>query len=530
MDLTSKVRLSEKIVNDVKALILVFDKDNNLLFQNADLKSCDLISCDDPPKIGGQEIDKIADGEEFVTETLMEGSTQWMKWNTSGTENGLKIFIGQDISELKKQEIALLEISDRSRKYARRIEALHKLDSDIISSPTFEDSVEKALTFINDTVPGSCRVSLMTFSRTGAVVNAILKSGKQIDFVNRHLPLDHLPGIKSISKGYLYVPELRESANLSLIEEELRNDGIISFVAFPIWTETQVTATIDVGFKDLETFSTKRLIELRDIVQELGFFIRQIQLRKLVQQKNDSLIHKNRQLQKANDELRHFAYVTSHDLKAPLRAVSSLARFLYEDHIDVLGDEGKNQLTLLRQRVGRMDTMINGILEYSRIGRITEEHREIDIRKLIHSIYESLSPPDHIAIKFGQLPILQCEPTRMEQVFQNLISNAVKFNDKDQGIVRIACQQNDNNLLFSVEDNGIGIDPKSFDRIFSLFQSAITKKSDDNTGIGLTITKKCIETMGGKIWVESEPEKGSTFYFTLPSSCCIKFEHDEVYT
>ena len=240
-------------------------------------------------------------------------------------------------------------------------------------------------------------------------------------------------------------------------------------------------------------------------------------LEELVEERTSALESTNLALEAANTELKDFAYIVSHDLKAPLRAVSQLSYWIREDHGDKLGDEGKEQISLLINRVKRMDGLINGILQYSRIGRTREKKEKIDLNTLVHRVLGAISSPKEIDIAIlNSLPTITSDPIRIEQVFQNLLSNAIKFMDKPNGIIRIKCKDEESWWRFSVKDNGPGINPKYHDRIFKIFQTLSSRDEQENTGIGLTLVKKIVELYGGKVWVESEQGEGSTFFFTLP--------------
>ena len=235
--------------------------------------------------------------------------------------------------------------------------------------------------------------------------------------------------------------------------------------------------------------------------------------RKRMENFNAHLIH---ELENANNELRDFAYIASHDLKAPLRAIGSLSQWLYADYKDKFDEEGKVQLDLLVNRVNRMQSLIEGILDYSRVGRTREEKETTDLNMLIREIIDRLSPPSNISIVIDTpLPTIYFDKTRIRQVFSNLIENGIKYMDKPQGEIHIGCMQDGNYWKFFVKDNGQGIDEKYHDLVFHMFQTLHARDDVESTGIGLTIVKKIIEMYGGKIWIESELGKGSTFYFTI---------------
>ena len=221
-------------------------------------------------------------------------------------------------------------------------------------------------------------------------------------------------------------------------------------------------------------------------------------------------------IEKTNEELKDFAYIISHDLKAPLRGISTLTEWIINDYSDKLDEEGKEQMRLLSSRVDRMHNLIEGVLQYSRVGRIEEQHVTVNLNELVTDVIDMLSAPDNIEITIeNELPVVFCEQTRIMQVFQNLLSNAVKYMDKPEGLIRIGCKEDADSWIFSVSDNGPGIEEKYFRKIFQIFQTLNARDDFESTGVGLTVTKKIIELYGGKIWLESRPGEGTTFFFTL---------------
>jgi two-component system sensor kinase FixL len=236
--------------------------------------------------------------------------------------------------------------------------------------------------------------------------------------------------------------------------------------------------------------------------------------RKQAEKQQAQLLQK---LSEINQELKDFAYIISHDLKAPLRAIRTIADWLQADYADRLDAEGKEHLALLTNRVNRMQGLIDGVLQYSRIGRTEQGTVPVDLGRVVAEIIEDLDAPRHIAIGIeSDLPTVDADPTRITQVFQNLLSNAIKYMDKPQGRIAVACAEQDGFWQFRVSDNGPGIDAKDFERIFKLFQTLMRRDDSESTGVGLTITRKIVELYGGKIWVESEIGQGSTFFFTFP--------------
>ena len=172
---------------------------------------------------------------------------------------------------------------------------------------------------------------------------------------------------------------------------------------------------------------------------------------------------------------------------------------------------------LLIGRVKRMDNLIGGILGYSRIGRQHGENESIDLNALVTGGIETLAPPGHITVMAeNELPVIFGDRTRMEQVFQNLIGNAIKFLDASKGDVRISCLEEESQWKLWVTDTGPGIEERRYERIFQIFQTLKPRDEQENTGVGLAIVKKIVEFSGGKIWVRSSVGEGSTFFFLLP--------------
>lgn len=224
------------------------------------------------------------------------------------------------------------------------------------------------------------------------------------------------------------------------------------------------------------------------------------------------------QLSWANRELKEFAYIAAHDLKSPVRAIGSLAGMISNDCRDILNEQSKKQLDMLVQRTERMNEFINGILKYATFGHETVQKEKIDISDVVkEAINQVVAPKETVEIiTEDDLPIVIGQRTHMTQIFQNLLDNAVKYMDKPKGRIKIGCVEQDNFWKFSVADNGPGIEEKYFDKIFQIFQTLNRRDSVEATGIGLSLVRKIVELYGGKVWVESKPGQGSTFYFTLP--------------
>lgn len=225
-----------------------------------------------------------------------------------------------------------------------------------------------------------------------------------------------------------------------------------------------------------------------------------------------------KKLEDKNKELEQFSYIASHDLQEPLRTIASFSDILYTEYNDKLDDQAKQIFTFIKQATSRMSTLIKNLLDYSRIGH-KEKFEEVDCNTLLKTISNDLNAlisKTNTTLKFKNLPIIEAYPTEFRLLFQNLISNAIKFSKKGTDpIIKIKSINIKDGWEFSVEDNGIGIAKEFQEKIFAIFQRLHLKEEYEGTGIGLAHCKKIVSLHGGEIWVESKPNEGSTFYFTI---------------
>jgi len=232
---------------------------------------------------------------------------------------------------------------------------------------------------------------------------------------------------------------------------------------------------------------------------------------------NQHLAETVRDLRRSNKELQDFAYVAAHDLKAPLRGIGTLTDWIASDYADKFDEQGRQQLGMLKSRISRLSELIDSILHYSEIGRVSLRVEPVDFNRLVRDVIEMLDPPEHVEIVVeSSLPVVACERVRLAQVFRNLIDNAIKYADKPGTRIVVGCREQEEFWRFFVSDNGPGIEEKYFDKIFQIFQTLSPRDQRESVGIGLAIVKKIVELYGGNVWLESKLGDGTTFFFTLP--------------
>ncbi len=447
----------------------------------------------------------------------------------------LQVAVVRDITARKRTEnliralnaaaLAMHKATTPAQTFAAVSEELRKVD---LSCTIFSlDDTRSRLVMAHYTLPDQNIQTLEQFTGLKAenvlvpvpptgVIHDCIEHGKPAflasvnDIVRQVLPAhvsltaDKILNMLGITKAIMtpLIVEDQVIGSFSVFADHLQEDDISTIMAFShqvaaAWRQSQL-------FAQAQTELTARRLAEAKVVQ-------------LNEELEQRVAERTEQLEAANAELSNFAYVASHDLKAPLRAISQLSSWIIEDYANVLDEDGRSKLNLLIDRTRHMHNLIDGILEYSRIGRLPEKTRRIDLNVLVQEVVNVLAPPPSIQIEVeGSLPVVFVDETYATQVFQNLLHNAIQYMDKAAGSIHIAHSEAQDEWLFSVADNGPGIDQKYHAKIFQMFQTLGTRKDIDSTGIGLAVVKRIIEKWDGKIWVESTLGTGTTFFFTIP--------------
>ena len=293
---------------------------------------------------------------------------------------------------------------------------------------------------------------------------------------------------------------LDEGKPIRVEEEADLNDGHHTFIAnkFPIY---------DVNGKPYGVGSVSTDISDRKLLEEK------------VQKRTEELSKFNIELKRSNEELERFAYVSSHDLQEPLRMVTLYSQLLERRYKDNLDSDANDFIEFIVEGAKRMKQLIDDLLEYSRVKNQAAEFEEVNLEQVLDVVLHNLAisiVENNVTISHDLLPSVFVDKNQMIQVFQNLISNAIKFHGHNSPEINISAQKDKEEWIFSVSDNGIGIKPEHHQQIFEVFKRLNTREQYSGTGIGLSITQKIIQHHNGQIWVKSEPGKGTTFSFTLP--------------
>jgi PAS domain S-box-containing protein len=277
----------------------------------------------------------------------------------------------------------------------------------------------------------------------------------------------------------------------------------------------------------LDFFSTRlrppgdRLLEMTtSISAHIGHFMRRREAEQSLAAAATELRRRAGELERSNAELEQFAYVASHDLSEPLRAIRGFVDLLEKRHGAQLEGEAAEFMGFIQEGVGQMQALIDDLLAYSRVARDVDDDATADAAAALDAARIALAPAiaeRGARVEVGPLPLVRSSPSELAQLFQNLVSNALKFCDDDTPLVEVRAErQDDDRWHFVVADNGIGIDPRLAERVFKMFQRLHGRDAYEGTGIGLAICKRLVERRGGRIWVEARPEGGSAFHFTLP--------------
>jgi signal transduction histidine kinase len=276
-------------------------------------------------------------------------------------------------------------------------------------------------------------------------------------------------------------------------------------------------AMTTIGDEGILIPNARQIDYLRTLANHVAVALDRVRFLAERKEAEQALSLKARELARSNKELEEFAYVAAHDLQEPLRMVTNYVQLLAKRYKGRLDQDADDFISFAAEGATRMKDLIDDLLAYSRVA--PREKAPTDCAVVFKQVLKSLGPlieENGATVTAHDLPEIESDPAQLAQLFQNLIGNAIKFRREEPPEVRVSAEKQGNEWLFSVKDNGMGIEPQYFDRIFTVFQRLHRREEYPGTGIGLALCKKIVESQGGRIWVESESGVGSTFYFTLP--------------
>ncbi|MGA2555846.1 MAG: GAF domain-containing protein, partial [Verrucomicrobiota bacterium] len=294
--------------------------------------------------------------------------------------------------------------------------------------------------------------------------------------------------------------------------ELVKSFGIQAYACHPLKAQERVLGTLSFGTRTRARFSEYELALMKDVADQVAIALER-------QSAQAALRRTAAELERSNQELQQFAYVASHDLQEPLRAVAGYLSLVEDRLRDGLDDKGRHYIAGAIEGAERMHTLINDLLELSRVGTRAPAFQSADLNAVLDIALKNLGASiqkSGATITRSALPTLRVEANQTALLFQNLIGNAIKFQNERPPEIHVSAREEAGQWVLGVRDNGIGIEPQYFEQIFQIFRRLHTRKEYSGTGIGLAICKKIVERQGGRIWVESQPGRGSTFYFSIP--------------
>mgnify|MGYP006099322585 FL=1 len=434
-----------------------------------------------------------------------DGSVIWTKTN---------INIVRDNNNKVKYEVVFIENTTSNREKTIIIDLINNLTKVILDKT---DLIDISWEIVN--------IIAAYLNSEDCVIYLVDESTKMIEQIavygNKLNDSNEISNKMFIPAGEGIVGSVVKSKKSELVNDTSKDDRYIvddemrfSEIVVPIISDGIVIGVIDSEHKNKNHFKEEHIKTLESIASLVAIKLRtavSIRERKKVEIQNEKLL---RRLKNSNDELNEYAHTVSHDLKTPLQSIEALVSWIKLDNKENLDKATLQNIALIESTVETMDQLIVNILKYSEVGTVIREEVDVDLNLILKKLKTVMVTSENITINIlSKLPKVKGDTTKFQQLFQNLISNAIKFNREKKGIVEIDYIDKKSFHQFSVKDNGIGIAKKYHKQIFKIFESL--NKSKDSSGIGLSIVKKIVDLYEGNIWLESKPNIGTTFYFTI---------------
>jgi len=422
--------------------------------------------------------------------------------------------------ELKRQRNPLPCIADLERmRTERRLEVQYNSARVLADATDPAVALRKILQTVCETLGWQAGAVWMVDARSSTIRcseswHASSDGLAQFIEVTRQTPFKRgqgLPGRVWASAQSAWIPDVARDPDFVRSKTAV-SAGLHGALAFPICLGHEVFGVIELFSRDFEHPDQTLLEVLGALGSQIGQFIER-------ERAEEQLRQTSANLERSNTDLQQFAYVASHDLSEPLRMVISYLQLLRDRSKDSLDPDSREFMKFAMDGAARMQALIKDLLAFSRVDLHGRTFEPVDCEKAFGAAVSNLKiaiEENQASIAHDLLPLVHGDAVQLSQIFQNLIGNAIKFHGTESPRIQVGLGSQNGEWLFSVRDNGIGIDPKDFERIFVIFQRLHTRQEYPGTGMGLAICKRIIERHGGKMWVESEAGKGSSFFFILP--------------
>ena len=486
--------------------------DNLLGYQKNELVGLNIkdITDSDDKKITSQYLKNVSEGN--VNNFILNKRYQ--------TKSGSKIWARTNVVSVKdfkgnpKYDVAIIEDITEKRNRSVILKMVNNLTKSILGKIDINEIAWEIVKNLAEYLESDdCVIYVVDWENNKLVQKAAF--GEKLD--------DHsnIKNILELPIGEGIVGSVVKTGKSELIHDTSKDKRYIvddksrlSEITVPIIRNNKVIAIIDSEHPQKNHYNERHVQTLESVARLVGVQLEtavNISKREKAEAINAELLIR---LEKRNDELHEYAHVVSHDLKAPLRSLSALFSWIKEDNTGKFDEETINNFGLIDLTLEKMEQLISDILLYSSVDKDNILNNKVDLNEVIEDVKTILFLPDHVEISVvSTLPVVRGDRVQFLQLFQNLIGNAVKYNDKAKGEINVSCTEESSFYKFAIQDNGIGIADKDHDKIFKIFQSL--NKEPNSSGIGLSIVKKIVDLYQGEIWLESELGKGTTFYFTI---------------
>ena len=427
----------------------------------------------------------------------------------------------------RRQSRADRQVRAELQRYVGRLEALLDMDKAILEAQSPHAIAAAGLQHLRRLMPYS-GATVSVFDPAANLANALaIEPGPDSAYGTRdHMPLDEYgeEDVAVLKQGRVcMVEDVTALSRVPRVIEVLRRQGMRSYVRIPLMVEGQLVGALNVWSNEPSQFTQAQIEIARAIADQLAITLQHAILRERIASQAAELerrvVERTSELVEKNKELESFSYSVSHDLRSPLRAISGYARMLEEDYATNLDEEGRRYLSVVSKEAGRMGTLIDDLLAFSRLGREDFRPAAIDMTALVQDVVKEVRRTAAPATEIETEPLPQAIGDRalLRQVWLNLLSNAAKYSGKqDEPRIRISAEERPSECVYRIEDNGAGFDMRHYDKLFGVFQRLHGFEEFHGTGIGLAIVKQVVTRHGGRVWAEGEPGRGAVFYFSLP--------------